>query len=642
MTNPKDTFLERVHYQITEGPRARIAAIVVQGRISRPAKYYQDFILDNSSDLVGKGYFNRLDVENGYKNLTTALRNQGYLRARVQASRTEFSPKRDKVTLHLLLEEGPQTQIRALDFKGNHFFSSFELARVTELETNTPLHLNEFEASLERLKTFYHDQGFLEMRLLNESEEMIQYDAKGTQARIAFNIFEGPRIRVNSIVVEGNTFTKSRVILKEAHFKLGELLTPEKIDSATARLNRLGLFSRVDVHTLEEHTTVAQRTLIISVSERDPGVFRIGMGVTNERNFTVRGFTGLGYNNLFGTGRAVSGRTVLRQNVGQINFLESEVAAGYLEPFLFNTRTRGRVNLTRSERVFEYEPRSSLKTYITTSNRLDLIAERDLTMHTKLTYKLWTLESNKEWERYGRCIPTDANVSFDPKSSCAPNTQQIATTGPTLDIDYRDNPFLPTRGSFTRFVLNYSDPAMGSSRGVKFGRYEANYTYYKRLGSPRWVWANSVRTGYVNNLSEEENSGVPTSYAFLLGGIYTVRGFDATIDNERIPKQNDDGFNVTRRNQKLIHVDSYYYLIKSELRFPLYQEHGGVLFYDGAEVGVSGYHFFRPYREAAGFGYRYNTPVGPLALDFAFKLNPDRREGTREQIFRFHLSVGTF
>ena len=641
VTTPPNTFLRRVHYLITEGPRARIAAIEVAGRISRPARYYSEFVLENSSDLVGKGYYNRADLDNGYKNLTTALRNQGYLRARVQATRTEFNPKRDQVTMHLLLEEGPQTQIRALDFSGNRFFSSFELAQVTGLETNTPLHLNDFEASLEKLKTFYHNQGFLEMRLLNEGEEMIQYDGKGTQARVLFSVFEGPRIRVNSIVVEGNSFTKTYVILKEANFKLGELLTPEKLDNATARLNRLGLFSRVEINTLEENTTVAQRTLIISITERDPGVFRLGMGVTNERNLSVRGFTGLGYNNLFGTARAVSGRVVVKENVGQINFPETEIAAGYLEPFLFNTRTRGRVNLTRSERIFEYEPTSSLKTYITTTNRLDLLAERDLSLHTKLTFKVYTLESNREWERYGRCIPTD-DSPFDSTRYCAPNIQQIATVGPTLDVDYRDNPFLPTRGSFTRFVTDYSDPAFGSSRGVNFARYEANYTYYYRLGSPRWVWANSARGGYVRNLSDEVGSGVPTTYAFLLGSIYTIRGFDLTTDNERIPKQNDGGFVVTRRNQKLIKTDSYYYLIKSELRFPLYLDHGGVIFYDGAEVGVSGFHFKRPYRQSVGVGYRYNTPVGPLALDFAFKIDPDRTPGYREQIMRFHLSIGTF
>ena len=275
--------------------------------------------------------------------------------------------------------------------------------------------------------------------------------------------------------------------------------------------------------------------------------------------------------------------------------------------------------------------------------------ERDLTLHTKLTYKLWGLESNKEWERHSRCIfdpnNPDAPYVFDPaRGKCEASIQQIGLTGPTFDIDYRDSPFLPTRGSRTLLVTSYADPNLGSSKGVKFIRTEANYTNYQRIRGPNVVWANSVRGGYVANLSHDEKSGVPTNYAFLLGGIYSVRGFDLASENERIPKQgtgggpDGKGFNVSRGNQKLITADSHYYLLKSEVRFPLYGEHGGVVFYDGGAVEVGHYHFGRPYRDAVGFGYRYNTPVGPLALDFAFKIGPEPGEAP----FRVHLSIGTF
>ncbi len=179
------------------------------------------------------------------------------------------------------------------------------------------------------------------MRLLNETEDIIQYNDKGTQARILYRIFEGPRIRINAIAVEGNTFTKTRVILKEADFKVGEILTPDKLEEATVRLNKMGLFSRAAIRTLEENSNVAERTLIITVAERDPGVFRVGGGINNERDLTLRGFTGVSYNNLWGTGRAISGRVELKQNIAEIDFLESEVTAGYLEPFIFDTRTRG-------------------------------------------------------------------------------------------------------------------------------------------------------------------------------------------------------------------------------------------------------------------------------------------------------------
>lgn len=637
IVNPRDTYLNRVYYTIKEGPKVKITRIEVQGRISRASKYYQDFILSNSSPLVERGYYNRNDLENGFKNLVTELRNQGYLRAKVLSSRIEYNPERTKVTVQLLIEEGPQTQVRALDFEGNKFFSNFELAQVTGLRTNSALRLNQFETSIEKLKNFYHNAGFLEMRLLNEGEELIQYNDTGSQARILFRIYEGPRIRINNIVVEGNVKTKSRVILKEADFKVGEVLTPEMLEEATARLNKMSLFSRVDIRTLEENTNIAERTLVISVSEVDPGIFRFGVGVNNERNFTVRGFTGLGYNNLGGTGRGISGRVELKSNVGQINYIENEVAAGYLEPFLFNTRTRGRVHVSRSEKVFEYSSLNEF-TSITVSNRVDFLVERDLTKRTKFTWKAWSLDSRQDFERYGRCLPEGTNP-FNPNSRCSAIAAQVAAVGPALDIDYRDSAFLPTRGSLTRFSVDYAHPDIGSSDDIEFVKADSNFTVYTRLFAPKIVWANSLRGGYLSNLSKKASSGVPVSHAFFLGGIYTVRGFDLASDTERIPKQGDDGFTVsTRSTQRLIKTDSHYYLMKSEVRFPISGDHGGVIFYDGGAVKVTGYNFAHTYRDSVGFGYRYNTPVGPVALDFAFKLKPLPDEDK----FRFHLSIGTF
>ena len=137
--NAQGSYLKRVHYKISEGPRVKIKAIEMQGRVSRKSEFYEEFILNNSSDLVAQGYYNRTALENGFKNLVTDLRNQGFLHAKVLSSRIEYNDKKDQVTVVLLLEEGPQTQIRALDFIGNKFFSSFELANVTELEKLDPL-----------------------------------------------------------------------------------------------------------------------------------------------------------------------------------------------------------------------------------------------------------------------------------------------------------------------------------------------------------------------------------------------------------------------------------------------------------------------------------------------------------------------
>jgi outer membrane translocation and assembly module TamA len=49
--------------------------------------------------------------------------------------------------------------------------------------------------------------------------------------------------------------------------------------------------------------------------------------------------------------------------------------------------------------------------------------------------------------------------------------------------------------------------------------------------------------------------------------------------------------------------------------------------------------FFKGFRPGVGFGFQYLLPVGPARIDFAF--NPDRDSDRDEDLFVFHLSVGT-
>ena len=65
-----------------------------------------------------------------------------------------------------------------------------------------------------------------------------------------------------------------------------------------------------------------------------------------------------------------------------------------------------------------------------------------------------------------------------------------------------------------------------------------------------------------------------------------------------------------------------------------------MIFYDGGQVNVRGYHFPLSYRDSAGFGLRVNTPVGPVTLDMGFKLNTVSGRG--EDPWRLHFSIGSF
>ncbi|WP_413557645.1 POTRA domain-containing protein [Bdellovibrio sp. HCB209] len=618
-------FVRKIIFTVDEGPKVKIQGINITGKFSRKPQHYSKIIRDYSSTLVSKGYYNKDDVDTGVRNLILALQNEGYLQAKIVSTRMTYNKEKDQVTLYVNLDEGPLTLIQSVSFLGNQAYSNEELLKVTGLKPG-PLKLNQIEEAVNNVKNFYRENGYIEMLLLNEREDLVTYDSTNTKAILNFKIFEGPQVRASSIILEGNTFTRDYVLFQELELRQGELITPQKIDDSISHLQRTGFFNTVEVRTLEEKTNIADRTVIVKVTEREPGTFNIGAGATNERKLTLRGYTGISYRNLMGTGRGVSLRLEGNYNIADVKYLEHKVVAGYLEPYLFGTHVRGRVNITLSSQITDFNVKQ-----VTDLNQYTYTLEKDFTSKILGTWDLYSLAQVRD-------------SGLDETYPYAPTQQDIITTGPNIDFDFRDNPFNPTAGTFTRINAEYSDPVFGGTETINYWRAVAGITVYSKIGTLQKqpvVWANNLRGGYLKNLSHlpdtaDRQNGVPwDKKGFSLGGISTVRGYEA--GTEYFPNNNDLG--IAGGNKKYyLTTDSTMGLIKSELRFPVYGALGGAAFYDGGIVQIEGLEINEPYRAATGFGIRYNTPVGPLSVDIAWKLNMQPGESP----WRLHISIGTF
>lgn len=605
---------------ISEGPLVKIERIAVSGNISRPEKYYVETFKKLSSTKTQENVLIQSDIEQAAKNLITYLQNEGYVNAKLSRIQVGTENRRsNKAIIVLQIEEGPQATIDKITVTGNRFFSTEKINEVLGLKPGQRLSLIELETAIYNLKTFYADNGFIESKLLSENKDLIQYSDSLTEASLKIDIFEGPQIRVGSILIEGNDMTHAKLILTELDFKVGELLTPAKLDESTTRLQRTGHFSTIEIYTLEANTDVKERTVVVRVNERKPGVFTAGVGLTNENDFTVHGFTGIAYRNIGGWGRGASLRGEGKYNPTIVKFLEYKVTAGYLEPYLFDTRLRFRVNYTTARDVSDLSIRK-----VTISNQAVWSLEQDFTSHLTGIYEILNV-SNYVDKGITRQDEIDNGYSRE--------DLVISTTGPTIDLDYRDNILNPTDGHWTRLTLEYSADAIGNHNVDDFYRATGQFTLY----SPIWeeqglVWVNSYRAGYVKTLGNHE-FGVPfDKKGFILGGRSTIRGFESS---EFFPTTN-------KQLPASYKLDNYsvFQLIKSELRFPLFGSENlmGAVFYDGGEVIVDHISFEDRYRDAAGVGLRYNTPVGPLNLEYARKL--DRKSYESEGAF--HLSVGVF
>lgn len=617
----KDLTSTKIQIDIDEGPQIRISQITFSGRLSKPSEDYAKMLRHDAPELIQDGYYNKSDFETSLNTLKVNLQNQGYLLAKTISMRTQYNKTKDQLSIFVNFDEGPLTELTEVKFEGQKSFTAEQLLSELKLTIGGPLQLNTLQAAIQKLKTYYHERGYLEMLLLNENQEdLVRYDETNTKAQVHFQIFEGPKVEVASILVEGNTFTKEKIILLELEFKVNDILTPSKIEESISRLQRTGYFNSVEIKTLEEKTNIAERTVQVRVTERDPGLFTVGIGATNEREFTLRGFIGVAYNNILGTGRSLSVRVEGNNNIGQIRFLETKGTIGYLEPYLFDTRVRFRGNASLQKSL------SDLNTQVGTDlNQYTFSLEKDFTSHVTGFFDLYNLAQSRDFN-------IDTNVEI--------KRTDIASIGPAVEIDYRDSLFNPTKGTFTRLTFEYACPQFGSSKTIEYYRTTGSFTHYYPF-MPRWVWANSFQAGYIENLYKNNdpsciNCGIPyDKKGFILGGRSTLRGFDIGT-NEVLPSLTDLG--VNKDTPYYLTTSAMMSLVKSEVRFPISGDFGGSVFYDGGMVKISGLSFEDNYRDAIGVGLRYITPVGPVNIEVGQKL--DRK--ANEDIYRLHFSIGSF
>lgn len=609
-------FTRQLIFHVEEGEKVKISKFVIGGHYSLPTSFYVDFIRDHSSSLVHQMYYNKEDVDAGVTNLINELKNRGYLQAKISSMmRVQYSKDKKQVTIYFNLEEGVQTQIEQVLFDGNMSFSKEQLLNEIGLPESGPLRLIDLESAVEKLKSFYLDNGFIDYQLANEKTDLITYDDSNIKANVKFSIKEGPQVRVGSILLEGNTFSEDKLILLELEMKVGDIVTPSKIEESIARIQRTGYFNSVEIKTLEEKTSVVNRTLMVQVKERNPGMFTLGTGVTNERDLTLRGYSGIAYRNLFGTGRGVSLRLDGRYNVTDIKFLENKLTLGYVEPYLLDSRVRGRINVTRDSSVTDYGLRE-----ITETRQTVYSLERDFTSHV---LGVWEVLSFAAYEVF----------SLNPKINFPHQKIDIGSTDITLNFDYRDSPFIPTRGTLTTLNAEYGSPLLESDSIIEYYRALASLTFYVPVFKSKTVFATQIKSGVLENLSRKPDGSVPYEQkGFILGGRSTVRGFEAGT-SEVFPNNKMLGSDVFRLKTR-----AEMFLIKSELRIPLNSSFGGSIFYDGGSVAIEGLNFSDNYRDSAGFGLNITTPVGPVNLELAWKL--DMKPG--ESPWRFHLSMGYF
>lgn len=604
--------------EIKEGPQVKIFSWHVRGSYSKEEQYYIDLIQRLGSSSIANEKLVEEDLKTVLKNMNVFLQNQGYLSSVTELERIKWIND-STVEVYLFIEEGVLTKLNKVIFKNANSFNKDSLLEITELEEGGPLNLNNIESSLSKLKAHYLNHAYLDMKVENQNTNLIQYFDENRKANLIFNINEGDKIEVKNVIVSGTRLTKDSVVLKSLAFESGEYLTLERIKNSESQLQKLGIFSKVDIRPLPAND--GKRPVLVKVNERNPGVFTFGPGISDELGGTVRGFTGVVYKNLGGSAKVIQARLEIQKKLSEDSFLENKISLSYLEPFLFGERLKGRTNFSFSQNIDFLASETTTNTYIKETKEINFSMEKDINRYLKLGWNLWGISGTRRFEL----------DRLDDQEKL-----QVASFGPFLEMDYRDHPFTPKSGTYTRFNLDYATPGLGSSEDIHYLRATGAFNHYIPLTEDRYfVLAYSLRGGYVENVGKPGTYSIPQDEMFFLGGRATLRGFELS----EIPNTSEiSSLKPTNSSTYYVTDKTYFGLVKIELRFPIYKDFGAALFYDGGLVEIPEIAIEDPYRHSAGIGLRLYTPVGPVSLEYGLKL--DKKTG--EDDGRIHFSIGAF
>lgn len=154
---------------------------------------------------------------------------------------------RNRVAIHIKIEEGYFARIKEINIIGNDKFATKRLLK--EFELSKPNYLSwvtkndqydkqKLGKDLENLRTFYLDRGYLNFKILN-TQVSITPDKQNIF--ITINIEEGEQYSLRSYEMVGKTIIPRSELEELIQFKVGEIFSRSKVsDSVKQMTERLG------------------------------------------------------------------------------------------------------------------------------------------------------------------------------------------------------------------------------------------------------------------------------------------------------------------------------------------------------------------------------------------------------------------
>lgn len=559
----------------------------------------------------------------------------GYPDAAVHLDRIELLENRRFADIHISIDEGEPNLVHALAFEGNLILEEKDLREDLLLEPGAPYNPSLLETDIYTIRGRYFDQGYLAVTIADSVR------IEDRKVDIRFYINPRQQLLVGNIAIDGNEAVHTGVIRAEITVKPGEVCRYNKVLETERNLFETGLFSVVDVVPEHVDTLTNVVDIRIRVRERKESWIEAGFGVGNVLGSRI--FAEWGTRNVAGTGRTIR----LKATYAFDLFRGDEIDPNNFE--ISNTYYRYDA-IYQQRRVFGLKLPTGLNAFDEWDNTVTGLEVKTLGAALTVSHEYGKVrEFGREGLLVGSFSVEDIQRKQETDSVLTETRSRSNILGGSASRDTRDFVLNPTVGSYRVVSSQIAGGILGGKND--FYTLESSYQRYAGIGRIREtekrivrqsVFAWRVRAAYAESYGRSDE--VPVENRYFLGGANSVRGYKESGLGPHDAKGNPTG-------------GEFLLLANVELRYPLPYlwrwNFSGAVFLDSGNVWASirdmhGSDFdFRTkidetgvndYRYGIGLGIRYNTPIGPIRLDWGIPMKPDHINNNESGLV--YLSLG--
>lgn len=518
----------------------------------------------------------------------------------------------------------------------------------------------------DRVLAWLKDQGFA----FAQVDATVRIDSTFNTADLRFLVEAGPRGTFDEILVEGNTSVPDRVVVRELPFQRGDRFSNTRLTRGQQALFGLNLF-RVALADVPEQPVDSTVTVRLRVREAKLRTISTQGGYGREEGLRLE--VGWQHRNFFGGARLLNTSVAVTPGVlasppsGLETRRSLRATVSLWQPYLLSPRFS-----VSAAPLYQWQddPSQELRFRefgITSTLLTEVLPFRTLSLQHSLT----------------RVIPLEGTQFADTISVYSRNTVSVSGT-----LGRLNNYLNPRRGFLLRPLVE-----LGTS-GVEYRKTALEAIGYvpitRRVNLTLRLYAGRIWP--FGNSRNQQNPQVEFRFdpiRFYAGGAGDVRGWGISLLGPKLARADtvfvDANGKAQAQNARFESVGGLAKLTGSlEARFPfpglgtnwglaafldlgqtsatLLRDAEGRLVRDERGIEVvrdNGTLAFDAFQVGLGSGLRYQTPVGFLRLDLAFKLNPRDEDlqapadvalfqsglagpprNRRLQVFNLHLSIG--